>query len=151
MIQSTESTKSTESLTDRFFRFERHRMIALLIVTITLGTTVMSLILSAKGAVSNPANLAWWLLPVAVSALVAIQTSISGRGFKPDSPEVNAVAQDEWRQAIINRATRWSLVVVLLLQWPLGIALGSLSWLDQPRPTMAMATATIWIEIKKRG
>lgn len=127
---------------ERFLHFSQRSLVALLVVVVVLGATALSLMLSPPGAVASSANLAWWLLPVAIAALVAVPMSLQRRRWTEDAPEVKAVMQDEWRRMNRDRASRSSLIVVLVAQWPLGLAFGFLD-LPQPRVAFAMAAATI--------
>jgi len=117
-------------------------MIALLVVVVVLGATALSLMLSPAGAVRSPANLVWWLLPVAIALLVAVPMSLRRRRWAPDAPEVKAAMHDEWRRTNRDRASRSALIVVLIAQWPLGLIFGFLT-LPAPRVAFAMAAATI--------
>lgn len=130
---------------EQALRFSRHYLIALLIVVVVLGATGLSLMLSPPGAVRNHENLVWWLTPVVLAVTVALLISLRRRRWPSDSPEVRAVAQDEWRRKNADRASRTALIVVLAAQWPLGLILGFLQRLPPARAAMAMATSTITI------
>lgn len=136
---------STHHRSEQFFRFWRRHLIAVLAVVILLGTTAVSLTLSPPGAVRNPDNLAWWLAPIGLAVCVALPMSICRRRWDANSPEVRVVATDEWRQEVMNRAARTALLVVLIVQWPLGLSIGFFTTLSSPRIAMAMAAATITI------
>jgi len=136
---------STHDRSEQFFRFWRRHLIAILAVVILLGATAVSLTVSAPGAVRNPDNLAWWLAPIGLAVCVALPMSIRRRRWDRNSPEVRIVETDEWRQEVMNRAARTALLVVLIVQWPLGLCLGFLTELPSPRIAMAMAASTITI------
>ena len=128
-------------LSERFHGFSRRSMFATLVVVIVLGSTGLGLILSTPGAVKG--HLVGWLIPVAIAILVAVTTSILSRRWASDSPEVRMIEQDEWRRTNMASAMRGALIVVLSAQWPLGLALGSITRLAPFRAAMAMATSTI--------
>jgi len=136
-------TASTKHPSERFLRFSRRSMIATLFVVAVLGATGLSLTLSPRGAVADPSNLVWWLLPVVVAALVAVITSVQGRRWDLDAPEVSVIQDDEWRRTNLNRAFQGALIVVLVAEWPLGLLLGLSARAEPVRIAMAMATATI--------
>ncbi len=97
-------------------------MIVLLFVVAILGGTGLALILSPDGSVGRSAARAAWLIPIAIAiATAAVQTSLKGRRWNPDSPEVKTILQDEFRRTNMDRAARISLIVVLAAQWPLGL------------------------------
>ena len=135
--------ESTEHPSELFLRFSRRSMIAMLLVVGVLGSTGLSLMLSPRGAVGDPANLAWWLAPVVIAALVAIGVSLGRRRWDPDSPEVSVIMQDEWRRTNMNRAFRGALIVILVAEWPLAVGLGMTTQIEPQRVAMAMAAATI--------
>lgn len=118
-------------------------MIALLVIVIVLGATVVALTLSPEGAVSRSTARGFWLIPVSIVIFVALQTSLRGRRWTPDAPEVKAIMQDEWRQTNMARASRAALIVVLVAQWPLGLLFGFLLLLPPPRCASAMAASSI--------
>lgn len=119
-------------------------MIALLFVIAILGGTGLALILSPDGSVGRSAARAAWLIPIAMAIVVAaIQTSLKGRRWNPDSPEVKTILQDEFRRTNMDRAARISLIVVLAAQWPLGLTIAFLSGLPAERTAMAMAAASV--------
>lgn len=136
--------ESTEYPSELFLRFTRRNMKALLFVVIILGGAALSLMLSGPGMIRRAENLQWWLLPIFVALFVAIPVSLQARRWRPDSPEVKMVMEDEFRRTNMDRASRVSLIVVLLAQWPLVFLFGFLRPdLPQPRSSMAMAAATI--------
>jgi len=132
-----------------FDRVQRRSMVALAVITLILGGAGLTLALTPAGAVGNPANLQWWLLPVVIAALARLLSTAGGRHFAPDSPEVKTLLQDEWRRSNLLRASRTALVVVLIGQWPLGLALGFLTHpqLTPPRIASAMAAGTIMLGV----
>ena len=135
---------ANENLIENLERFSRRSMVSLLFVVAILGGTALALILSPAGAVGRSSARAGWLIPVAiVIAVAAAQSSLRGRRWNPDSPEVAAILQDEWRRTTMDRAFRFALIVVLGAQWPLGLLIGIVSGLPAVRAAMAMAAASI--------
>ena len=144
VLRGLDMADNASNRAELLLRFSRRSMIVLLFVVVVLGGVALSLMLSPAGAVGNRANLASWLMPVAIVIIVgALQTSLRGQRWDPSSPEVKAILQDEWRQANIARASRAALIAVLILQWPLALALGFLARLSPPRMAMAMAASTM--------
>jgi hypothetical protein len=129
--------------TDAFFRFSRGSLIAMLVVVLVLGATALSLMLAPVGAIGRASNLGWWLIPVVVAGVIAVQTSVRSRRWNPHAPEVQAVMQDELRQANLLRASRLTLIAVLAGQWPLAMGLSTISWLNGERMAMVMSASTI--------
>jgi 4-amino-4-deoxy-L-arabinose transferase-like glycosyltransferase len=125
-------------------QFSRRSMIGLLFVVATLGGTALALILSPEAAVGRSANRVMWLIPVVIVVVVAaIQSSLRGRQWKPDSPEVRTVLNDEWRRLNLDRSARIALVVTVAAQLPLAVLFGFAVDLLAVRATMAMAAASI--------
>lgn len=139
----------TPSRAEHFERYQRRRMIALLLVALLLGGIGLSLALSPPGAVAKMSNLPWWLLPIVIAVFVSLFTSAGQRRFPADSPEVKTAMQDEWRRTNLLRASRIALIVVLIGQWPLGLAIGFLTHpqLTPARVASAMAAATITLGV----
>lgn len=136
--------QSNEGSVDVLQRFSRRSMVALLFVVAALGGTGLALILSPEGAVGRSAARAAWLLPVAIVIVAAVvQGSLRGRRWKPDSPEVRVILEDELRRASMDRASRIALIVLVAAQWPLGLLIGFVSGLPGHRTAMAMAAASI--------
>jgi hypothetical protein len=82
------------------------------------------------------------LLPIAIAiGVVTLQrTTLRGDRWDPKSPEVQAVLQDEWRRASMDRAIRVAFFVILIAQIPIGLLVAPLPSL---RAVMAMATTTL--------
>lgn len=136
--------ETNENTLDAVERFSRSNMVTLFFVVAILGGTALALILSPEGAVGRAAARAPWLVPVAiVIAVVAAQSSLKGRRWNPASPEVAAIMQDEWRRTNMDRAFRFSLIVVLAAQGPLGMLIGVLGGVESVRTAMAMAAASM--------
>jgi FtsH-binding integral membrane protein len=142
-------TSTTHDPSELFERVQRRSMVALVVITLVLGGIGLALALSPQGAVRSTANLPWWLLPIILAALARLLATARGRHFAPDSPEVKAALQDEWRRTNLMRAAQGALIVVLIGQWPLGLIFGFLTHpqLTAPRIASAMAAATIMLGV----
>lgn len=142
-------SSTTQNRLEAFERVQRRSMIALVVITLILGGVGLALALSPQGAVRNSANLPWWLLPIIIVALARLLTTSQGHRFAPDSPEVQAAMQDEWRRTNLMRAAQGALIVVLIGQWPLGMIFGFLTHpqLTAPRIASAMAASTIMLGV----
>lgn len=142
-------TIPNEDRSEVLVRFHRRSLAGLMVLTLVLGALGLALALSPAGAVRQPASLLWWLLPVVIAFFSRLLTSMGGPRIDPQSPEVKAVIQDEWRHNNMLRAARAALIVVLVGQWPLGLVLGFLTspQLTPVRVASAMAAATIMLGI----
>lgn len=136
-------TESAIQRAEVFLRFSRRSLVSMLVVVLVLGATAMSLMLSSPGAVGRAANLVWWLLPVAVAAMITIAIAVARRRWNPHSPEVQMVMDEELRRTNLYRASRLALIVTLAIQWPLAIAFSAIRWLPGDRTAMVMAASTI--------
>ncbi len=82
-----------------------------------------------------------WLLPVLIVITgVAGRLLMRGRAWDPNSPEVKKIQQYEFRRKNLSRAQRAALIVVLVLQIPLGLLFVHLPAM---RAVMAMGITTI--------
>lgn len=136
-------TESPIHPAEDFLRFSRKSMFAMLVVVIVLGATALSLMLSPPGAVGRASNLGWWLIPVVVAAVIAVATSVRARAWNRDSPEVKMVMEEELRRTNMLRASRFTLIAVLAIQWPMAMAFSTITWLRGERMAMVMAASTI--------
>jgi uncharacterized membrane protein len=135
-------TNLAAETSERFLRFSRQKMYALLVVVILLGATGLALILPPTGPTWRSIARAC-LIPVAIAIVVVVQMALRSRRFAPNSPEVKMALNDEWRQTNMNRATRAALIVILIAQYPLALLFGFVTDLPTPRPGFAMAFSTI--------
>ena len=126
-----------------FLRFSRRSLVSMLVVVIVLGGTALSLMLSPKGAIGRASNLVWWLIPVAVAAIITIAIAIGRRRWSPDAPEVQMVMDEELRRTNMHRASRLALIATLAIQWPMAMAFSAIRWLPGDRMAMVMAASTI--------
>ena len=131
--------------TEELVRISRRSMVALFVVVVMMGALGLSLAFSPRGAVSGPGNLYWWLAPSVMIVVAAVLRWLGGRRLHTNSPEVDAVMQDEWRQSSLNRAARIALTALLLSQAPLAIVFGFLTQLPAPRLAIGMAVTSMTI------
>jgi drug/metabolite transporter (DMT)-like permease len=133
--------------TELFLRFSRQRMMALFVITAMLGGTGLTALLSPPGVVGSYENFGWWVLPLALAAVIAAIYGVRQRSWARDSGLVRSVADDEWRRANLGSATRIALIVVLAVQWPLAMMLSFFVLLPHPRGPMFMMFATITVAL----
>jgi hypothetical protein len=132
-----------EDPSERFLRFHRRKMIALLIVGVAVGAIGLALMLTPTGPAWRSISRAS-LVPIAIAVVVVVQLMARTRRWAPDSPEVRRASDDEWQRTVMDQASRTALIVVLIAQWPLALMLGFLEF-PPPRASMAMAMATITV------
>jgi hypothetical protein len=138
-------TESTESRSELYLRFSHRTMVVLFFLVVSLGAASLAMALRPDGAVSYLLAKAPWFVPVSIAVIFgALQRTLRGQRWNPDSPEAKAILQDEWRRTTLDRATRVALIVVLIAQLPLGLLLTPLPTL---RAVMAMAVSTITLGI----
>lgn len=137
-------TNPNEDRSELFVRFHRKSLFALMMIILVMGGTGLSLALWPALTVGKYANTQWWMLPVGIVIFISLFTFAGGRRFSPEAPEVLVATHDEGRRTNMLRAARAALIVVLVGQWPLGLALGFLTQphLAAPRIAIAMAAAT---------
>ncbi len=126
-----------------FLRFSRRSLVSMLVVVLVLGGTALSLMLSPPGAVGRAGNLVWWLIPVAVAAIITIGIAAGRRRWNADAPEVQMVLNEELRRTSMLRASRLALIATLAIQWPMAMAFSAIRWLPADRMAMVMAASTI--------
>src|SRR4051812_166895 len=117
-------TNRSEDRSDLFVRFHRRSLIALMVITLLLGTIGLALALSPTFMGSN---FQWWLLPIVIAGFARLVMTMGGRPINTRSPELKVAVDDEWRRTNMFRAARGSLIVVLVAQWPLGLIFGFLT------------------------
>ena len=134
--------------TESYLRFSRRSMIAVFVIGLTLGAFGLAVALHPGGTLARGLGQAAWMIPVAIAIGVAVLVGAQrGHRWDPSSPEAQAILGDEWRQANLDRAARWTLVIVLLSQVPLAAALALFTNLPAPRAVSTMAIATVTIGI----
>lgn len=140
---------SADTPSDRFLRYGRQKLIALLAVTLLVGTGGLAMVLaSGEPAERWVTNVA--LVLVLVALLVMVQFAIRGRRWSPEAPAVQVALRDEWLRSNIDRASRGALAVVLLAQFPLAIFFGYRMELSQPQGPIVMAAATFMIGLSSQ-
>jgi hypothetical protein len=142
-LEEAAMTHSTADRTEQFLRFSRTSLIVTLVVVLLLAGAALSLMLLPQGAGRVRVEmLGWWLTPVAIAGLLAVGISLRRRKWHAEAPEVRAVLNDEWRRVSLDLAIRWTLVAVLIAQFPFAWFL-HLAF-DMPlNVVMAMGTLTI--------
>lgn len=126
---------------EHLLRFSRRSMMLSLVLILAMGSLSIALAISPHGAVSRFLTSAPWLIPLAIVLWVGVmQGTLRGNRWKPDSPEVQAIMNDEWRRANMDRAMRVTFVALLVVQVPLALVLVQLPTM---RAVMAMAASTI--------
>jgi hypothetical protein len=136
-------TESAIHRAEVFLRFSRRSLVSMLAVVLVLGGTALSLMLSPPGAVGRAANLIWWLIPVAIAAMITLAVGVGRRRWNPDAPEVQMVLDEELRRTNLYRASRLALIATLAMQWPMAMAFAAIRWLPGDRMAMVMAASTI--------
>ena len=141
----------SEDRSEIFVRFHRRSLIGLLVITLVLGAVGLALALSPAGAVAPLGTVLPWMLPLLIiifSRLILVMT-VDGRRIDPKSPELQVAIADEGRRNNMLRAARIALIVVLVAQWPLGLAFGFLTvpHLDPVHVASAMAVSTMVLGI----
>ncbi|HEU4699110.1 MAG TPA: hypothetical protein VFS40_08020 [Gemmatimonadales bacterium] len=129
-----------ESRSERYLRFSQGSLAIALCLVLGLGALGLALVLRPETG-ARWMGQAGWMLPCAVVIAVGAlrRATLRGDRWHPASAEAQAVLQDEWRRASLDRALRWAFVVVLLAQVPLALGLARLPAL---RAVLAMAVAT---------
>lgn len=134
----------TDPTTDRseiLLRYSRRSMFVTLVFILAMGSLAIALAISPDGAASRFLGSAPWLIPIAIVLVVgAMQATLQGNRWTPQSPEVQAIMSDEWRRSNIDRALRVAFVAVLIVQIPLALLF---TVLHAQRALFAMAASTI--------
>ena len=121
---------------DRLLAFSRRQLWFALGSVLVLAALAVGL-LAFPGA-EAPSRL-FSLLPIVIVLAVAALKSGGGRGA-PSSAEVQALVDDELRQASQHRASRNGFLAVLAAQ---AVLAPVLAWLSTPYPVALMAVLTI--------
>src|SRR4051812_9368846 len=102
-------------LTETYLRFSRRSLIALFCLGLALGAFGLAVVLQPAGSLAHGLERAAWIIPIAIAIGVAVvQTTLRRSRWDPASAAAKAVLNDEFRQASLDRAARWTLTVVLL-------------------------------------
>lgn len=98
---------SIDSRPERYLRFSHRTMVALLVITVVVGGLCLTMALR-PGDVPRWMTSAVVLLPMVIATGVVTLQKVTLRGdrWDPESPEVQAVLQDEWRRTNMDRAIR---------------------------------------------
>ena len=127
--------------TDLLLRASRRALFIVLFMILALGATVLGRALWPNSALATWPVLLPWLLPVLIVITgVAGRLLMRGRAWDAKSAEVKKIQQDEYRRMNLSRAQRAALIVVLVLQIPLGLLFVHL---PATRAVMAMGVTTI--------
>ncbi|HET7433247.1 MAG TPA: hypothetical protein VFN10_00900 [Thermoanaerobaculia bacterium] len=119
-------------------QYRRRALVALLFVIALLGTFALFTIV-APGPMAARAGM---FVPVFIAVTAGALASRKGPRWDPRSPEVGAILRDEYRQASMDRASRITLIVVLIAQWPIALFAASMNALSPIRMAMAIVTAS---------
>jgi FtsH-binding integral membrane protein len=129
--------------TELLLRVNRRSLAILLAVILIIGAAFISAVLQPDGLPARIITHMPWMLPALLAgAALILQIPLKGKRWTPQAPEVRAVLDDEFRRTNLGRAQRTALVVVLLVQFPLGLLLMRL---PAAHVAMVMAGATITI------
>ena len=123
-----------------FLRFYRWNMIVLFVLVVLCGTTLISSAVWPDSAIAHWLGRAPWYLVVAPLIVGGQQAWLRKHRLSRAGSEAKAIFGDEWRRANVARATRASLIIVLILQFPIAVLLRSLPTM---RAVMAMAASTV--------
>lgn len=134
----------TNDQTEAFLRFSRRGLFVILLTFLVLGATALAIAVWPNSALAMWPHFTPWLFPVLMTiAFIALRAPLKGRWWKPGSPDVEAILQDEFRQANLARAQHGAFITVLVAQVPLGLLLANLPDLAARRALVAMVGTTI--------
>jgi hypothetical protein len=126
------------SRSEKLLRYSRRGMAVLLGLVLTLGTLSLGMALQPEAELWGSALR---MLPIAaVIVAAALVGTLRGDWWDPRAPEAQAIVQDEWRRANMDRARRVAFAVVLVAQVPLALLF---SRLPSPQGLMAMAVSSM--------
>lgn len=123
---------------EQLVALSRRQLWLALLAVLAIGTAAVFLLAFPGGEQAALAGRLFALLPIALVIAVAAFRSRGGKA--PDSARVQAVVNDELRQASLHRASRDGFVAVLAAQALLAPALALLA---VPNPLALMAVLTI--------
>lgn len=140
-IPESQKNESPRNETDLLLRASRRALFIVLLMILALGATVLGRALWPDSVLAMwPVRLPWLLPVLVVITLVAGRLLMRGRAWDPKGLEMKKIQQDEFRRMNLSRAQRAALVVVLVLQLPLGLLFVHLPAM---RAVMAMGVTTI--------
>lgn len=128
---------------ERSLRTNRRALIVVLIGWLIAAVTLIAHALRPGSLLSDWPSKAPWLIPVAIVLYVAVN-AVTRRGSASAAEAKNvveAVLEDEYRQANLARAQRVAFLAVLLAQIPLAAL--SLSSLTMQAAVTVMAVSTV--------
>ena len=120
---------------DNAARLSRHHLLVALALMLLLGTTALLGFTSPELAQKGKAL--WMIMPLVITILVGV---LSWKGKRVDQRSMNAVRNDELRQACLQRACRNGFLVALAVQPILVLALSRMAVTHE---TVVMAVATV--------
>ncbi len=138
-------TEPTEDRSELYLRFSRRGMAVLLIGITAMGFAGVAMAIWPDGPFAQALEKAPWFFPmVAIIGVAVMQTSMRKNRWDPNSPEAQAILNDEWRRTNLDRAMRVAFIVILTTQLPLGWLFGvMLAQRSVLRAVLAMAVSTI--------
>ncbi|CAN5359997.1 hypothetical protein BH23GEM2_BH23GEM2_15580 [soil metagenome] len=128
------------SRSEKFVRYSRRGMAVLLGLVLTLGGLSIAMSLQPEAALWG--SLLRMLPIVIVVVAAALVGTLRGDRWDPRAPEAQAIMNDEWRRANMDRARQVAFAVVLVAQVPLALLFSRLSALQA---VMAMAVSTMTV------
>jgi drug/metabolite transporter (DMT)-like permease len=139
-------TPQSEPRADRaelVLRTSRRALVVVLAAVLLVAATLIAHALRPGSLLADWSSKVPWLFPVAmVAVFVILNAPLLRRQLRPDSPEMRAMLEDEFRHANLARAQRLALIVVLVAQVPLAILVSGLA--TEPAVTvMAVASVTL--------
>ncbi len=132
------------SRSEKFLRYSRRGLAVLLGLVLTLGGVSIAMALQPESDMW-PSVLRMLPIVIAVVAAALVGTLRSDR-WNPRAPEAQAIMQDEWRQANMDRARRIAFAAILIVQVPIALLFSHLPTL-QALMALAVSTMTIGISL----
>jgi hypothetical protein len=127
-----------ETRSEKYLRFSRRGMTVALLLIVAVGGVSVAMAIWPAAPTWPAAIPSLWIVAIVLAA--GLQRTLGGDRWSPRAPEVQAIANDEWRRINMDRARRVAFLVVLAAQIPLGLLLVGL---PSHRAVMAMAASTI--------
>jgi hypothetical protein len=144
-LPESQKSESSHDKTDLLLRASRRALFVVLLMVVAFGATVLGRAIWPESVLATwPARMPWLLPVLVVMSLIGGRMFRKGRIWDPHGPEMKKIQQDEFRRMNLSRAQRAALIVVLVLQIPLGLLFVHLPAM---RAVMAMGVATITLAI----
>jgi len=138
------SMNERASLTEIYLRFSRRSMLAVFFLALTLGILGLAVAFQPNSDFARWIEHLAWMIPIAIAIGAGIlQATLRRNRWDPSSAEAKTILNDEWRQANLDRAARWTLGIVLFAQAPLAVAFAFFTDLPARQAVVAMAIASI--------